>query len=87
MSNRPFNAKKVKVPLALVEDLCQFVFGNPAASALHDELMEIIFKAKEPKRERQPDPCSVCGGLCIAGLPRCFNHMYSLPRNRRGSFQ
>jgi len=48
VSNRPFNAKKVKVPLALVEDLCQFLRHGD----LHDELMEIIFKAKEPKRQR-----------------------------------
>jgi hypothetical protein len=50
VSNRPFNAKKVKLPLALAEDVCRFTFVNPAASAMHDELMEIIFKAKEPKR-------------------------------------
>jgi len=69
VSNRLSNAKKVKVPLALVEDLCQFL-GH---GEMHDELMEIIFKAKEPKRERThaPEncailaitkgPCALCG--------------------------
>jgi len=85
VSDRPSNAKKVKVPMALVEDLCQFL----GSGDIHDELMEIIFKAKEPKRKRHHDtePCPVCGDRCIPGLSRCLNHAHTLPRPRRGATQ
>ena len=70
------NEKRVKVPITLVEDLCELLAGIPrsigagskkgiAAVGLHDELTAILFKAKEPKRE---EPCAVCeavGGPCF----------------------
>lgn len=72
MSKRPFNAKKVKVPLALVEDLCEYLRDGD----MHDELTEIIFKAKGPKRLRpgRQFGCVVCGDPCEKGSRACIKH-------------
>jgi hypothetical protein len=67
MKRKP-NEKRVKVPVTLVQELCELLAGIPhsigwgskkgiAAMGLHDKLTLILFEAKAPEPDK---PCALC---------------------------